>query len=599
MALYGKSERSLLGGTVTLTSGSVTVTGSGTLFSSEVQAGTELILSGIPFTVRTVVSNTDLRLTEKWYATGASAIGFALENGTIDAADSTTSSTDTALETGRMLLDGSTTSGDVQDEGDVILNETQTSVAGIQISKREVPKSLSKKDKASTIGVNAHEMKRSADNLVTIKFGANTNSGGSGGSGYTGQPAITVAAPSTFTFDATTADTDGDGELTVEDSGYGGYFSYTNHGFEMGTAVVYNDGGGTVVAGLTEGNVYHVIPRPADPDNTFHMAVNYGGIELEGTDNLTIMLEDGTVDSYSGSEAVNIGDGLAVEWGGPVDTTSATTIADTGFVNMTAVGAGTAHTLIGVTGTATAIYEETRIRLEDGSTDDNSGEFLRLDGYQLQDGGEGHDNNTRDYGEFLLMGGGGTFIDSDVAAGDRNADFVVGHLGGVELNLVGTSYNAVPTITVAAPPAKTFNASSAVDGANITIANHGLQLDDAVTYSENSGTAISELTDGGTYYVVSVSGDDIQLSSSKGGDAITLTDGSSENHTLTGETASATAVLGPGSSTASGVAHTGWSKVTVGTGGRAGRVFYETLVAGPINGDAGSVSDAINVGNPT
>ena len=36
-----------------------------------------------------------------------------------------------------------------------------------------------------------------------------------------------------------------------------------------------------------------------------------------------------------------------------------------------------------------------------------------------------------------------------------------------------------------------------------------------------------------------------------------------------------------------GVAHAGWVKRTVGTGGRAGRVFYETLVAGgTIGGDA-------------
>ena len=35
------------------------------------------------------------------------------------------------------------------------------------------------------------------------------------------------------------------------------------------------------------------------------------------------------------------------------------------------------------------------------------------------------------------------------------------------------------------------------------------------------------------------------------------------------------------------IAHTGWVKKTVGTGGRAGRVHYETLVASSsITGDA-------------
>jgi len=38
---------------------------------------------------------------------------------------------------------------------------------------------------------------------------------------------------------------------------------------------------------------------------------------------------------------------------------------------------------------------------------------------------------------------------------------------------------------------------------------------------------------------------------------------------------------------ADGVAHAGWNKRTAGSGGRAGRVHYETLVAGSsISGDA-------------
>lgn len=34
------------------------------------------------------------------------------------------------------------------------------------------------------------------------------------------------------------------------------------------------------------------------------------------------------------------------------------------------------------------------------------------------------------------------------------------------------------------------------------------------------------------------------------------------------------------------IPHTGWAKRTVGTGGRAGRVFWEVLVAGGMSGDA-------------
>lgn len=40
-----------------------------------------------------------------------------------------------------------------------------------------------------------------------------------------------------------------------------------------------------------------------------------------------------------------------------------------------------------------------------------------------------------------------------------------------------------------------------------------------------------------------------------------------------------------------GIAHTGWVKRTVGTGGRSGREHFEVLVAGHIEGDAVDYSD--------
>jgi hypothetical protein len=56
-----------------------------------------------------------------------------------------------------------------------------------------------------------------------------------------------------------------------------------------------------------------------------------------------------------------------------------------------------------------------------------------------------------------------------------------------------------------------------------------------------------------------------------------------------GTTATAVAALGGGTETGeseSNITHTGWVRRTTGTGGRAGRVFYETLVAGgSITGD--------------
>ena len=120
----------------------------------------------------------------------------------------------------------------------------------------------------------------------------------------------------------------------------------------------------------------------------------------------------------------------------------------------------------------------------------------------------------------------------------------------------------------------------------ITIASNEYQNDDYVTYTVASGnTVISPLTSGSKYYVVGANTVGVKLSATKGGNAIVLTKGVSETgHSLTGETATAVAVL---SYTKNKAAHAGWVLRTVGTGGRAGRVQYETLVAmGSITGDS-------------
>ena len=120
----------------------------------------------------------------------------------------------------------------------------------------------------------------------------------------------------------------------------------------------------------------------------------------------------------------------------------------------------------------------------------------------------------------------------------------------------------------------------------ITIASNKFQVGDKVVYDVKAGnTAISPLVDGTTYHVASSNSTTISIAATNGGAALVLVPGVGETgHGLTGETATAAAVLSSGGD--KNVAHAGWVKRTVGTGGRAGRVFYETLVAGgTIGGD--------------
>lgn len=86
---------------------------------------------------------------------------------------------------------------------------------------------------------------------------------------------------------------------------------------------------------------------------------------------------------------------------------------------------------------------------------------------------------------------------------------------------------------------KTFNAASGVDDSaeTITLTAHGLATGTAVVYSTGGGTTIGGLTNGGTYYVISVDANTISLATTKAnaeaGTEIDLTDGVGAAHTLT------------------------------------------------------------------
>jgi len=212
----------------------------------------------------------------------------------------------------------------------------------------------------------------------------------------------------------------------------------------------------------------------------------------------------------------------------------------------------------------------------------------------------------------LALTAGGTALDITNDGNDSNsfvgdtatgtATVSGGVVTGITVTGVGSDYQSAPSVTIAAPAEDTFNAQSAVSTANdtITLSSHAFNTGDAVTYSDKGGTVIDGLTDAGTFFIIKVDANTVKLattaSNAVAGTAIDITAGSSENHGLTGATATATASLGlgqDGDNNTSEIAHVGWVKKTVGTGGRAGRVHYETLVAA-----SSMVGDAEDIATP-
>ena len=179
-----------------------------------------------------------------------------------------------------------------------------------------------------------------------------------------------------------------------------------------------------------------------------------------------------------------------------------------------------------------------------------------------------------------------------------NSTATGGRVTAVTANVVIAGYSSAPAVTIAAPGAQSFNANSAVTNATdaiaISSANSIFLAGDRVTYTVAAGnTALTNLTSGTAYFIKTSNSTAVTLTTVPNGDTIDLTKGLTETgHSLTGQTATAVAELTEVGYT-KGAAHTGWVMRTVGTGGRAGRVQYETLVAFGGNFSTDASDDAI------
>ena len=169
-----------------------------------------------------------------------------------------------------------------------------------------------------------------------------------------------------------------------------------------------------------------------------------------------------------------------------------------------------------------------------------------------------------------------------------NATSLAGKVTRLNINAAGSGYTktTITSTTVAAPAAINITANSVgfsntTDTLVVTSANSRWQVGDRLYYSVPTGnTPIAPLTGNSYYYVSFANTTRIAVSATAGGANIDIVDtrvtATGEVHTIQGDTAAGYVMVG---GTFKGVAHAGWVVRTEGTGGRAGRVQYETLVA--------------------
>jgi len=161
-----------------------------------------------------------------------------------------------------------------------------------------------------------------------------------------------------------------------------------------------------------------------------------------------------------------------------------------------------------------------------------------------------------------------------------------GKITALNVSSNGSGYINDPTLTISAPSAlnitaNTTGVSNTADVLLLATANSRFQAGDRLYYGVPTGnTAIPNLIGNTFYYVTFANTTALAVSATKGGtnvDIATTVAVAGETHTLTGDTATGI-VIARGAKNG-GVAHAGWVLRKEGTGGRAGRVHYETLVA--------------------
>ena len=195
-------------------------------------------------------------------------------------------------------------------------------------------------------------------------------------------------------------------------------------------------------------------------------------------------------------------------------------------------------------------------------------------------GGTGYNANAA---VTLTVTNGGT---GGVLNAHANVTTNAGRIDALNVQTPGSAYITAPTVAIAAPASQSLtpNTTGVVAATNfikLSSANSYWQASDQLFYTVATGnTAIAGLTGNTTYYIAFANTTGIVLSATAGGANITLTEariGAAETgHSIQGQTATGYVDT---NSVYPQVTHAGWVLRTEGSGGRAGRVQYETLVA--------------------
>ncbi len=343
-----------------------------------------------------------------------------------------------------------------------------------------------------------------------------------------------------------------------------------NHGFTTGQAVVYNDGGGTPIGGLVNGQTYYVIAvdpnhiqlAATDADALAGTAIpisstgsatssqNFTLTKLQSSPAVTF---NPSSSSISGNEiylfsAEQSNGTLILNYNVPLPS-GASNIQVSGSAKTALFGSSPAVSSNSISGSTPAANTTTINNSNNTLVVNVNGTALNITlaagtytpaglAVELQKELNGaifaHDGLTN--GEELVYdNGGGSSIDGMtegtsyyiIKAPDNGIELAATQAGALSTPTVpitlgpnlgsGTGHNFT---ALKSSPAATFRPSAVnatiTNGNELNFANDpGFYTGEAVTYQSGGGTAIGGLTNGSTYYVISVDSNDIQLDPSQ------------------------------------------------------------------------------------
>ena len=297
----------------------------------------------------------------------------------------------------------------------------------------------------------------------------------------------------------------------------------TGHRFEDGDEVIYNVASSPAYAigGLTDGNTYYIVSKTA---NTFKLSATSGGTAIDLTfPTVTVDADDAAVvvlasdkvviaNTFTNGDYVVYNNGGGADIGGLVNNQSYYIVSASASEFKLAATSG---------GTAIDLTAKTKLTFDaDGAgvVDYTNNKIVQA-------------NTFSDGDEVLYDIGGGTAIGGLT---DATNYFVVSSSAS-EFSLAATSGGSAIDLT--APTNATIDGedTAVVDVTNdkFVVAN-SFTNGDEVVYSNGGGTDIGGLTDGSTYYIISASASEFQLSTTSGGTAVTISAiGAGFAHTVT------------------------------------------------------------------